>query len=99
MVIPLKYKKGITISNAFQNTLNESKCKPNKVWADQGSEFYNGSMKNKMTSVSKNVYIHKIGDIVNKYSNTYHSTIKMKPVDVKKIMKNIIWWYCQNTKI
>ena len=48
-------------------------------------------MKNKMTSVSKNVYIHKLGDIVNKYNNTYHSTIKMKPVDVKKIMKNIIW--------
>ena len=34
-----------------------------------------------MTSVSKNVYIHKL-DIVNNY-NTYHSTIKMKPVDLK----------------
>ena len=29
-----------------------------------------------MTSVSKNVYIDKLDDIVNKYSNTYHSTIK-----------------------
>ena len=36
-----------------------------------------------MTSVSKNVYIDKLDDIVNKYNNTYHSTIKMKPVDVK----------------
>ena len=36
-----------------------------------------------MTSVSKNVYINKLDDIVNKYNNTYHSTIKMKPVDVK----------------
>ena len=36
-----------------------------------------------MTSISKNVYIHKLDDIVNKYNNTYHSTIKMKPVDVK----------------
>ena len=36
-----------------------------------------------MTSISKNVYIDKLDDIVNKYSNTYHSTIKMKPVDVK----------------
>ena len=36
-----------------------------------------------MTSVSKNVYIDKLDDIVNKVSNTYHSTIKMKPVDVK----------------
>ena len=36
-----------------------------------------------MTSVSKNVSIDKLDDLVNKYSNTYHSTIKMKPVDVK----------------
>ena len=36
-----------------------------------------------MTSVSKNVYIDKLDDIVNKYNNTYHSNIKMKPVDVK----------------
>ena len=36
-----------------------------------------------MTSVSKNVYIDKLDDIVNKYNNTYHSTIKMKPIDVK----------------
>ena len=35
-----------------------------------------------MTSLSKNVYIHKLDDIVDKYNNTYHSTIKMKPVDV-----------------
>ena len=45
------------------------------------------TLKNKiykyMTSISKNVYIHKLDDIVNKYSNTYQSTIKMKPVDVK----------------
>ena len=36
-----------------------------------------------MISISKNLYIHKLDDIVNKYNNTYHSTIKMKPVDVK----------------
>ena len=36
-----------------------------------------------MTSLSKKVYIDKLDDIVNKYNNTYHSTIKMKPVDVK----------------
>ena len=36
-----------------------------------------------MTSVSKNVYIDKLDDIVNKYNNTYHSIIKMKPADVK----------------
>ena len=35
-----------------------------------------------MISISKNVYIYKFNDIVNKYSNTYHRTIKMKPIDV-----------------
>ena len=52
-----------------------------------------------MNSVSKNAYICKSVDIVNKYKNTYHSKIKMKPIDVKlrkyfdfdeKIMKNIL---------
>ena len=36
-----------------------------------------------MTSISKNVYINKLDDIVDEYSNTYHTTIKMKPIDVK----------------
>ena len=36
-----------------------------------------------MTSVSKNVYIDKLDDIVNKYNNRYHRTIKIKFVDVK----------------
>ena len=36
-----------------------------------------------MTSISKNVYIDKLDDIVKKYNNSYHSTIKMKPVDIK----------------
>ena len=36
-----------------------------------------------MTSVSKNVYIDELDDIVNKYNNTYCSTIKTKSVDVK----------------
>ena len=36
-----------------------------------------------MTSTSKNVYINKLDDIVDEYNNTYHTTIKMKPIDVK----------------
>ena len=36
-----------------------------------------------MTSVSKNVYIDKLDDIVDEYNNTYHRAIKIKPVDVK----------------
>ena len=36
-----------------------------------------------MTSVSRNVYVNKLDDIVHEYDNAYHRTIKMKPVDVK----------------
>ena len=36
-----------------------------------------------MTSVSKNVYINKLDDILNEYNNTYYRTIKMKSVNVK----------------
>ena len=36
-----------------------------------------------MTSISINVYIHKLDDTVNKYNNTYYNLIKMKPVNVK----------------
>ena len=36
-----------------------------------------------MTSISKNVYIDNLDGVVNKYNNTYHSTIKMKSVDIK----------------
>ena len=44
-VVPLKNKKGITITNAFQKILDEWNCKPNKIWVDQGSEFYSRSTK------------------------------------------------------
>ena len=36
-----------------------------------------------MASISKNVYIDKLDDIVNKYNKTYHSATKVKPVDTK----------------
>ena len=44
-VIPLKDQKDISIVNAFQIILKESKRKPNKIWVDKGSEFYNNSFK------------------------------------------------------
>ena len=51
------------------------------------AERFIRTLKNKiyeyMTSVSKNVYIDKLDDIVDEYNNTYHRTIKMKPTDVK----------------
>ena len=43
-VIPLKDKKGRSIVNGFQKILNDSKRKPNKIWVDKRSEFYNNSL-------------------------------------------------------
>ena len=40
-VVPLKDKKGISITNAFNKTIKQSNRKPNKIWVDQGREFYN----------------------------------------------------------
>ena len=44
-VIPLKEKKGISIVNAFNKIIKQSNRKPNKIWVDQGSEFYNNVFK------------------------------------------------------
>ena len=44
LVIPLKDKKGVTIVNAFQKVLDDVNRKPNEIWLDKGSEFYNSSM-------------------------------------------------------
>ena len=44
-VTVLKDKKGITVTNDFQKNLDESNHKPNKTWLDNGSEFYNKSIK------------------------------------------------------
>ena len=44
-VIPLKDKKGISTVNAFDKIIKQSKRKPNKIWVDQGSEFYNRDLK------------------------------------------------------
>ena len=116
-VVPLKDKKGVGNVNSFQKILKQSTRKPNKIWVDKGSEFYDSSFKkwlkdndiaiysthnegksvvaerfirtlkykiyNHMTSMSKNVCIDKLDDIVNEYNNTYHRTIKKKPIDVK----------------
>ena len=40
-VVPLKEKRGITIVKSFQNILDSSNRKPNKIWVDHGGEFYN----------------------------------------------------------
>ena len=116
-VVPLKDKKGVSIATAFQSVLKQSNRKPNKIWVDKDSKFYNASFKKWLqdndivmystnnegksvvaerfirtlkskiykyvTSMSKNVYIDKLDDIVDEYNNTYHTTVKIKPIDVK----------------
>ena len=44
-VVSLKDKKGVSIVNAFQSILKKSNRKPNKIWIDKSSEFYNRSKK------------------------------------------------------
>ena len=45
-VVPLKDKKGVSIVDAFQKISDDSDRKPNKIWVDKGSKFYNNSFKN-----------------------------------------------------
>ena len=114
--IPLKDKKGISIVNGFHKIIKQSNRKPNKIWVDQGSEFYNHvfkkwlsdndiimystynegksvvaerfvrALKNKLykhiTATGENLYYDVLDDVLNKYNNTKHNTIKMKPKDV-----------------
>ena len=44
MGIPIKYKKGVSIVYVFQKIISKGR-KPNKIWVDQGSKFYNNSFK------------------------------------------------------
>ena len=64
-VVPLKDKKGISIVNAFQKILKESDRKPNKIWVDKGSEFYNNSFKKWLKDNDIEMYsIHNEGKSV-----------------------------------
>ena len=58
------------------------------------AEVFIRTLKNKiynyMISISKNVYIDKLDDVVNKYNNTFHSTDKMEPVDLKSNTLNLV---------
>ena len=56
-VVPLKDKKGITITNAFQKMLDESGRKTNKMWVDKGSEFYNRLMKSWLRDNNIEMYL------------------------------------------
>ena len=64
---------------AMYSTHNEGKS----VVAERFIRTLQNKTYKHMTSISKNVHIDKLDDIVNEYSNTYHRTIKIKPIDVK----------------
>ena len=55
-VIPLKYKKGISIVNAFNKIIKQSNRKPNKIWVDQGGEFYNNAFEKWLSDNDINMY-------------------------------------------
>ena len=61
------------------STHNEGKS----VVAERFIRTLKGKIYKYVTSISKNVYIDKLDDIMDKYNNTYHTTIKIKPIDVK----------------
>ena len=61
------------------STHNEGKS----VVAERFIRTFKNRIDKYMTLTSKNVLVDKLDDIVNKYNNTYHSTINMKPVDLK----------------
>ena len=59
LVITLKDKKGITITNAFQKLLDKSNRKPNKIWVDKDSERYNRSMKSWLQDNNIEIFLLK----------------------------------------
>ena len=63
--------------------MDSTHCEEKSVVAERFIRTLKNKIYKYMTSVSKNIYIDKLDDIVNEYNNTYHRTAKMKPVDVK----------------
>ena len=116
---PLKNKKGESVANALRDIFKTRK--PNKMWVDDGKEFWNKnvrplvelySTKNEEKSCvverlnrtlkeamwkyfsanSTFKYIDILQTFVDKYNNTFHESIKMKPVEAsKKKNENLVW--------
>ena len=61
------------------------------------AESFLTTLKNKIckyiTSISKNVCINKLDDIVNKHNNTYHRTVKLRPADIKSSLYIDLCYY------
>ena len=56
-VVPLKDEKGVSIVDAFQKILGDSDRKPNKIWVDNGSKFYNNSFKKWLKDNDTEMYL------------------------------------------
>ena len=64
-VVPLKGKKGISIVNVFQKILDDSNRKPNKIWVDEKSEFYNSYLKKRLKGNDIEMYLtHNEGNLL-----------------------------------
>ena len=76
-VVPLKDKKDASIVDAFQKILKESDRKPNKIWVDKGSKFYNSSFKKWLKDNDIEMYsIHNEGKSV--VAERFIRTLKTK---------------------
>ena len=76
-VVPLKDRKGVSIVDAFQKILDKSGRKPNKIWVDKGSEFYNNSFKKWLKDNDIEMYsIHNEGKSV--VAERFFRTLKNK---------------------
>ena len=76
-VVPLKDKKGVSIVDAFQKILDKSRRKPNKIWVNKGSEFYNNSFKKWLKDNDIEMYlIHNEGKSVD--AERFIRTLKTK---------------------
>ena len=75
----IDFKKWLKDNNIeMYSTYNEGKS----VVAERSIKTLKNKIHKHMTAISENVYFDVLDDIVDKYNNTYHKTIKMKPIDV-----------------
>ena len=90
-VVPLKDKKGDSTVDAFQKILDDSNRKPNKIWVDKGSEFYNSSFKKWLKDSDIEMYsIHNEEKyvVVERFIRTLKTKI-YKYMTYQKMSKNI----------
>ena len=100
-VVCLKEKKETTIVNAFQSILDNSKIKPNKIWVDQDSEFYNNHFKKLLKDNNIEMYsTYKKGMsvVAERIIRTLKDKI-YKQLFVTAISKNVYFDVLMNTTI